>query len=94
MSYETIILEKKEHIATITMNRPDRLNAITVQMEEDLYNAFIDVTEDDDVRVVVLTGAGRGGSARGRILCKGPGKRPEGGTRPLALLCRLPTVIE
>ena len=60
MSYETIILEKKERIATITMNRPEKLNAITVQMEEDLYNAFIDVTEDDDVRVVVLTGAGRG----------------------------------
>jgi enoyl-CoA hydratase/carnithine racemase len=76
MSYETIILEKKERIATITMNRPEKLNAITVQMEEDLYNAFIDVTEDDDVRVVVLTGAGRG-FCSGEDVAQRPGETPD-----------------
>lgn len=76
MSYETVILEKKERIATITMNRPEKLNAITVQMEEDLYNAFIDVTEDDDVRVVVLTGAGRG-FCSGEDVAQRPGETPE-----------------
>ena len=60
MSYETIILEKKDRIATITMNRPERLNAITRQMDNDLCDAFTDVARDNDVRVVVLTGAGRG----------------------------------
>ncbi len=60
MNYETVILEKKDRIATIVMNRPERLNAITKQMEIDLYDAFMDVTEDEGVRVVILTGAGRG----------------------------------
>ncbi len=77
MSYETVILEKKDRIATITMNRPERLNAITGQMEQDLYDAFIDVTEDDDVRVVVLTGAGRGFCA-GEDLKRRPGETPGG----------------
>lgn len=59
MSYETILLDKKEGIATITLNRPDRLNAISRQMQEDLASALGDVGADDDVRVLVLTGAGR-----------------------------------
>ena len=75
MSYETLILDKKDRIATITMNRPEKLNAITVQMEEDLYNAFIDVTDDNDVRVVVLTGAGRG-FCSGEDLRQRPGETP------------------
>ena len=82
MSYKTIILEKKERIATITMNRPEKLNAITVQMEEDLYDAIIDVTEDDDVRVVVLTGAGRG-FCSGEDVAQRPGETP-GGRKPSA----------
>ena len=75
MSYKTIILEKKDRIATITMNRPEKLNAITVQMEEDLYDAFIDVAEDHDVRVVVLTGAGRG-FCSGEDVEQRPGEGP------------------
>jgi len=75
VNYETIILEKKDRIATITMNRPERLNAITVQMEEDLNNVFIDVAEDDDVRVVVLTGAGRG-FCSGEDVKERPGETP------------------
>ena len=60
MNYEAIVLEKKEHIATITLNRPDRLNAITPQMAQELLSAFDDVDEDDEMRVLVITGAGRG----------------------------------
>jgi 2-(1,2-epoxy-1,2-dihydrophenyl)acetyl-CoA isomerase len=76
MSYETVIMEKKERIATITMNRPEKLNAITVQMEKDLYDAFIEVTEDDDVRVVVFTGAGRG-FCSGEDVAQRPGETPD-----------------
>ena len=75
MSYETVIVEKQDRIATIRMNRPESLNAITVQMEEDLYNAFTDVTEDDNVRVVVLTGAGRG-FCSGEDVKERPGETP------------------
>jgi enoyl-CoA hydratase/carnithine racemase len=63
MSYETILLEKADHIATITLNRPDRLNAFNPQMYEELARACKAVSDDDDVRVVILTGAGRAFSA-------------------------------
>jgi len=75
VSFETVILEKKDRIATIRMNRPERLNAITVQMEEDLYNAFTDVAEDDDIRVVVLTGEGRA-FCSGEDVKERPGETP------------------
>ena len=59
MSFETIILEKKEGIATITLNRPDKLNAWSSQMSQEFGNALRDIDNDDNVRVVVITGAGR-----------------------------------
>ena len=60
--YETIILDRdaQEHIARITLNRPDRLNAISDQMGRELVEAIEDVAADDEMRVLVLTGAGRG----------------------------------
>lgn len=60
MDFEAITLKKAEHIATITLNRPDRRNAVNQQMMKDLVAALADVAADDDVRVLVLTGAGRG----------------------------------
>ncbi len=59
MDFETIILKKEDHIATITMNRPERMNALNEQMLRELVAALDDLARDDDVRVVVLTGAGR-----------------------------------
>jgi 2-(1,2-epoxy-1,2-dihydrophenyl)acetyl-CoA isomerase len=57
--YETVILEKDEEgIATITLNRPDRRNAINPQLLEELRDAVEDVKEDDDMRILILTGAG------------------------------------
>ena len=60
MSYETITYDVADKICTITLNRPDRLNAFTTQMMFDLIKALDDADNDDDVRAVIVTGAGRG----------------------------------
>jgi enoyl-CoA hydratase/carnithine racemase len=60
MTYEQIEYKVSEKIATITLNRPDRLNAFTTQMARELLDAFDAADNDDDVRVVIVTGAGRG----------------------------------
>lgn len=57
-TYETVLVEKAEWLGTITMNRPERLNAMTLTMAEELVCAFRQVEADPDVRVVILTGAG------------------------------------
>ena len=59
MNYNTIILAKKEGIATITLNRPDNLNALSSEMSRELWHAIEDVERDLESRVFVLTGAGR-----------------------------------
>jgi len=59
MDYETILLKKEDHVATITLNRPERMNAVNPQMERELLGALQDVAQDEDIRVLVLTGAGR-----------------------------------
>src|SRR5947199_3535823 len=57
---EQITTEVSEGILTITLNRPDRLNAWTETMARELISAFDRADSDDDVRVVIVTGAGRG----------------------------------
>ena len=59
MSYQTIILEKKDHVARLTLNRPDSLNALNRQMFAELNSALEDVAGDREMRALVLTGAGR-----------------------------------
>jgi 2-(1,2-epoxy-1,2-dihydrophenyl)acetyl-CoA isomerase len=60
MDYQTIILEKADHVATVTLNRPERLNAFTVQLHDELIHLLEELDQDEDVRVLVITGAGRG----------------------------------
>jgi enoyl-CoA hydratase/carnithine racemase len=55
-----VLLSRDGHVATITLNRPDRLNAISGPMLADLARMLVECDADRDVRVVVLTGAGRG----------------------------------
>ncbi|MCZ6783465.1 MAG: enoyl-CoA hydratase-related protein [Proteobacteria bacterium] len=55
-----LLFEKLDHVATLTLNRPERLNAITGPMLDELSRALVECNEDPEVRVVVLTGAGRG----------------------------------
>jgi 2-(1,2-epoxy-1,2-dihydrophenyl)acetyl-CoA isomerase len=57
--YETIIYEKKGMVALITLNRPERMNAINVQMNADLKNSLKVAKEDSEVRAIVITGAGK-----------------------------------
>ena len=57
--YETILYEKKGRVAVITLNRPDSLNAINVQMNADLKNSLKKAKEDSSVRAIVITGAGK-----------------------------------
>lgn len=59
MNYEQILLELDRGVATITLNRPARLNAYTPQMRRELSHAFAALDADDTVRAIVVTGAGR-----------------------------------
>src|SRR6185312_10620220 len=59
VTYQHILYEVSDRIATITLNRPDRMNAWTATMERDVRQAMEAASADDDVRVIVLTGAGR-----------------------------------
>src|SRR3954465_5040416 len=59
MSYETLLYEVSDHVLTITLNRPDRLNAFTGTMMDELIAAFDASDADDDVRAVIVTGEGR-----------------------------------
>src|SRR6476469_8447237 len=63
MAYETIKYEIAEQILTITLNRPDKLNAFNAQMQAELIDAFDAADKDDDVRATIVTAAGRGLSA-------------------------------
>lgn len=72
MGYEQIHLEIADRIATITLNRPERLNAYTPTMRRELAAAFTQCDDDDAVRVVIVTGAGRGFCA-GADLSEGRG---------------------
>ena len=60
MKFECILYEVKNKVLTITLNRPERLNAYTGQMQADLIEAFDKAGKDDDIRVIIVTGAGRG----------------------------------
>jgi enoyl-CoA hydratase/carnithine racemase len=60
MSYTEIVYEVADRVVTITLNRPDRMNAFTGTMMQELLDAFDRIDADDEVRAVVVTGAGRG----------------------------------
>ena len=59
MSYEHVTLEKADHIATLTLNRPEKLNAFNPKMYRELAAAATEISDDDDMRVGILTGEGR-----------------------------------
>jgi len=63
MEFETLLFERREHVAYVTLNRPDKLNALNMRLTDDLRAAAAAIDADPEVRAVLLTGAGRGFSA-------------------------------
>lgn len=59
MQYATLTVEMDRRVAIVTLNRPERMNAINMEMEAELREAFDKLGADDEVRAIVLTGAGR-----------------------------------
>ena len=57
--YNTLDYRVEDRILTLTLNRPEQLNAFTVEMADELVAAFERASEDDDVAVIVVTGSGR-----------------------------------
>ncbi len=79
MDYSDILYDVDEHIATITLNRPAQLNAFTNAMVREMIDAFNRADADDDVRAVIVTGAGRGFCA-GADLSSGADTFAKGGS--------------
>ena len=67
MSYECLLYETKDRVATLTLNRPDRLNALGGTLREDLTAGLQRAIDDPDVRAIVITGAGKGFCAGGDV---------------------------
>src|SRR5262245_28317454 len=59
VGYETLEIAREDGILTLSLSRPDRLNALTTQMLEELLRVFDEIDADDGVRAVIVTGAGR-----------------------------------
>ncbi|HEX6897511.1 MAG TPA: enoyl-CoA hydratase-related protein, partial [Bryobacteraceae bacterium] len=60
MALQETLYHVSDRVATITLNRPDKLNAWTGTMEQEVRASIYEAEKDDNVRVIVLTGAGRG----------------------------------
>ena len=59
MKFTTIEYEKKGHIAYVTLNRPDKLNAMNAQLHDELARIWVDFRDDPQLRVAILSGNGR-----------------------------------
>jgi enoyl-CoA hydratase/carnithine racemase len=78
MSFETILLAKKEGIGILTLNRPERLNAFNEKMEAEFVQALQEVSLDDEVRILVVTGAGKAFCAGADVGRMSGESRPKG----------------
>jgi 2-(1,2-epoxy-1,2-dihydrophenyl)acetyl-CoA isomerase len=59
MSYQTLLVEVKDNVATITLNRPEAYNALNLQLASELFHAVLAADEGRDIRCIVVTGAGK-----------------------------------
>jgi 2-(1,2-epoxy-1,2-dihydrophenyl)acetyl-CoA isomerase len=82
MTYKCLLYDVEDGIATLTLNRPERLNALGDTLREDLHDAVTRAAEDSDVRVLIVTGAGKGFCAGGDVKAMSENKA-RGASRPL-----------
>ena len=59
MQLETIIVERKDGVVIVTLNRPEKLNAVNLEMRLEILDLLDELEVDDEIRVVIVTGAGR-----------------------------------
>jgi len=59
MDYQTVIVERKDHIGKLTLNRPEALNTLNVQLAKDIDNSLLELEADNEVYVIIIKGAGR-----------------------------------
>jgi len=88
MENNEVLYEVSDHIATLTLNRPDKLNAWTGQMDAEYRACLAEAEKDDDVRVIIVTGAGRGfcaGADMGGLQATADagGHKGDGGEKPV-----------
>lgn len=82
--YETVLYDKAGGVATVTLNRPERLNALNTQMLSEILDALERAASDDSIRVVVLTGAGRAFCAGGDLSARATSEQGAAGPNPAA----------
>jgi enoyl-CoA hydratase/carnithine racemase len=70
--YSTLLLDVDEHVATITLNRPDRLNSFNREMTEEVAAVWVRVRDDDDIHVAVVRAAGERAFCTGLDMSEGP----------------------
>src|SRR2546426_9189511 len=81
--YKCLLYEVKDAIATLTLNRPERLNALGDTLRDDFYDAVLRASRDAGVRVMVVTGAGKGFCAGGDVKAMNDTKEGRAPARPL-----------
>lgn len=86
MQFKDIIYEVEDRIATVTLNRPDQMNALNDEIVSEIHDAMHAADQDPEVRVIVLTGAGR-------AFCAGGDIGGFGSVEPRSLLTKLPRVF-
>jgi len=89
--YRTLLIEKDaDGVAAVTLNRPEKRNAVNREMHQELENVFVDLSNDDEVRAVLLTGAGSAFCAGGDVEGMKTGEfRPTGPAAPFREVRRL-----
>jgi len=78
LAFECLDYDVSQHIATVTFNRPDKLNALNAALRDEIHVACVRIRDDDDIRVAIFTGKGRGFCAGADLT----GPRPEGAEVP------------
>src|ERR1700737_1798405 len=81
-AYEFLKIEIADRVATVTINRPERLNAVNAALHHEFEQIWLDLAEDRDVNAILLTGAGKAFSIGGDITSRDKPSKSKGAWRP------------